>query len=139
MAIPIDRFGVQRLCPLLHALTQLFQNDQTGSVDSTFIQRASHSSSTSSSSHMHLNSKQDSTSESGALLLVTRCLAFLYFFYQFKSLYKHGSKYLVGITGSFTIVSSCIFTSTVINVLKKDFSELKYVYIHWPILFFTIL
>lgn len=99
-------------------------------MDSTFIQRASSPSSTSSSSssHMHLNSKQESTSESGALLLVTMCLALLYIYYQFKSLYKLGSKYLVGIAGLFTVVSSFIFTSTVINVLKKDLSELKYVY-----------
>lgn len=59
------------------------------------------------------------------LLTLTRCLALLYIYHQFRNLYKLGSKYLVGIAGLFTVFSSFIFSSSVINFLNGDFSELK--------------
>ncbi|KAI1301191.1 3-hydroxy-3-methylglutaryl-coenzyme A reductase [Halotydeus destructor] len=59
------------------------------------------------------------------LVTITRCLALLYVYHQFRNLYKLGSKYLVGIAGLFTVFSSFVFSSGVINFLNGDFSELN--------------
>jgi hydroxymethylglutaryl-CoA reductase (NADPH) len=64
-------------------------------------------------------------SDGDALLVTTmRCIAFLYVYHQLTSLYRLGSKYLVGIACLFTVFSSLIFASGVVSVLNKDFSEL---------------
>lgn len=68
---------------------------------------------------------QETSSGDAVILTVARSLALLYVYYQFRNLYKIGSKYLVGIAGLFTVFSSFIFSSGVINFLNGDFSELK--------------
>ncbi|XP_017786105.1 PREDICTED: 3-hydroxy-3-methylglutaryl-coenzyme A reductase-like [Nicrophorus vespilloides] len=59
------------------------------------------------------------------VMTVIRCLAVLYSYYQFCNLHRLGSKYILGIAGLFTVFSSFVFTSTVLNFLRIDFSELK--------------
>ncbi|KAK5639430.1 hypothetical protein RI129_011922 [Pyrocoelia pectoralis] len=59
------------------------------------------------------------------VMTLIRCLAVLYSYYQFRNLHKMGSKYILGIAGLFTVFSSFIFTSTVINFLKIEVSDLK--------------
>ncbi|CAN8016543.1 unnamed protein product [Ixodes persulcatus] len=59
------------------------------------------------------------------VMTVTRCMALLYIYHQFRMLYKLGSKYLIGIATIFTIFSSFVFSSSVINLLEGNFSELK--------------
>lgn len=58
-------------------------------------------------------------------LTITRCMALLYIYHQFRNLYKLGSKYLIGIAGLFTVFSSFVFSSSVVNFLKGNFSELS--------------
>lgn len=59
------------------------------------------------------------------VMTVTRCMALLYIYHQFRMLYKLGSKYLIGIATIFTIFSSFVFSSSVVNLLEGNFSELK--------------
>uniref|UniRef100_A0A224YV73 3-hydroxy-3-methylglutaryl coenzyme A reductase n=1 Tax=Rhipicephalus zambeziensis TaxID=60191 RepID=A0A224YV73_9ACAR len=59
------------------------------------------------------------------VMTVTRCMALLYVYHQFRVLYKLGSKYLIGIATIFTIFSSFVFSSSVVNLLEGDLSELK--------------
>lgn len=59
------------------------------------------------------------------LMTIVRCTAVLYCYYQFCSLHKLGSKYILGIAGLFTIFSSFIFTTTIIKFLGSDMSDLK--------------
>ncbi|RWS13072.1 3-hydroxy-3-methylglutaryl-coenzyme A reductase-like protein [Dinothrombium tinctorium] len=59
------------------------------------------------------------------IVTITRGLALLYVYHQFRNLSKLGSKYLVGIAGLFTVFSSFIFCSGVVNVLNGNFSELN--------------
>ncbi|XP_064461442.1 3-hydroxy-3-methylglutaryl-coenzyme A reductase-like isoform X2 [Ornithodoros turicata] len=59
------------------------------------------------------------------VMTVTRCMALLYIYHQFRMLYKLGSKYLIGIAIIFTIFSSFVFSSSVLNLLEGNFSELK--------------
>ncbi|CAH1121039.1 unnamed protein product [Ceutorhynchus assimilis] len=54
-----------------------------------------------------------------------RSLAILYCYYQFRKLYKLGSKYILAIAGLFTVFSSFIFTMTVLNILRINISDLK--------------
>jgi len=61
------------------------------------------------------------------ILTISRCLALLYVYHQFRNLYKLGSKYLVGIAGLFTVFSSFIFCSGVINFLNGNLTVLKLV------------
>ncbi|XP_074650297.1 3-hydroxy-3-methylglutaryl-coenzyme A reductase-like [Tubulanus polymorphus] len=58
-------------------------------------------------------------------LTVTKCLAIVYIYVQFRKLRKHGSKYLLGISGLFTLFSSFAFTSAMISVLENDLAELN--------------
>lgn len=58
-------------------------------------------------------------------MAIIRCLALLYCYYQFCSLNKLGSKYILGIAGLFTIFASFVFSSSVINCLSGDLSDLK--------------
>ena len=59
------------------------------------------------------------------LMTIVRCSAVLYCYYQFRNLHKLGSKYILGIAGLFTVFSSFIFTSTVINLFGREISDLK--------------
>ncbi|KAK4871731.1 hypothetical protein RN001_015855 [Aquatica leii] len=59
------------------------------------------------------------------VMTVIRCLAVLYSYYQFCHLSKLRSKYILGITSFFTVISSFIFTSAVSNFLTINLSELK--------------
>lgn len=59
------------------------------------------------------------------LMTIVRCSAILYCYYHFCNLQKLGSKYILGIAGLFTVFSSFIFTSTVINFLGSEVSDLK--------------
>ncbi|XP_030369760.1 3-hydroxy-3-methylglutaryl-coenzyme A reductase [Scaptodrosophila lebanonensis] len=59
------------------------------------------------------------------LMTIVRCTAVLYCYYQFCSLHRLGSKYVLGIAGLFTVFSSFIFTTTIIKFLGSDISDLK--------------
>lgn len=59
------------------------------------------------------------------VMTIIRCAAVLYTFYQFRNLHRLGSKYIMGIAGLFTVCSSFVFSSTVINFLRGDLSDLK--------------
>lgn len=59
------------------------------------------------------------------VMTIIRCAAVLYTFYQFRNLHRLGSKYILGIAVLFTVCSSFVFSSTVINFLRGDLSDLK--------------
>ena len=59
------------------------------------------------------------------MLTISRCLALLYVYHQFRNLYKLGSKYLVGIAGLFTVFSSFVFCSGVVNFLNGNLTVLN--------------
>ncbi|KAH8347220.1 hypothetical protein KR059_006805 [Drosophila kikkawai] len=59
------------------------------------------------------------------LMTIVRCTAVLYCYYQFCSLHRMGSKYVLGIAGLFTVFSSFIFTTAIIKFLGSDISDLK--------------
>ncbi|PNF35485.1 3-hydroxy-3-methylglutaryl-coenzyme A reductase [Cryptotermes secundus] len=59
------------------------------------------------------------------VMTLIRCVAILYTYYQFCNLQKLGSKYILGIAGLFTVFSSFVFSSSVINFLGSDISDLK--------------
>lgn len=59
------------------------------------------------------------------LMTVIRCSAILYSYYQFLNLNKFGSKYILIIAGLFTVFSSFIFTSSIVNFLGSEVSDLK--------------
>lgn len=58
-------------------------------------------------------------------MTIIRCVAVLYSYYQFRNLQKLGSKYILGIAGLFTVFSSFVFSSSVINCLTGDVADLK--------------
>ncbi|KAK2178713.1 hypothetical protein NP493_532g01007 [Ridgeia piscesae] len=59
------------------------------------------------------------------ILAITRCLAVMYVYLQFRNLRKLGSKYLLGIAGVFTIFSSFVFSVAVINLVGSDLTGLN--------------
>ncbi|KAF4519164.1 hypothetical protein B566_EDAN008227 [Ephemera danica] len=59
------------------------------------------------------------------VMTLIRCVALLYSYHQFRSLSRMGSKYILGIAGLFTVFSSFVFSSSVINFLRSDVSDLK--------------
>lgn len=59
------------------------------------------------------------------VMTAIRCLAVLYSYYQFCSLHKLGSKYILGVAGLFTVFSSFVFTSTIMNFFRSDVADLK--------------
>uniref|UniRef100_A0A1B6EGS7 3-hydroxy-3-methylglutaryl coenzyme A reductase n=1 Tax=Clastoptera arizonana TaxID=38151 RepID=A0A1B6EGS7_9HEMI len=59
------------------------------------------------------------------VMTAIRCIAVLYSYYQFCTLHKLGSKYILGIAGLFTVFSSFVFSSSVINFLRSDITDLK--------------
>lgn len=58
-------------------------------------------------------------------MTVIRCVAVLYSYYQFRNLHKLGSKYILGIAGLFTVFSSFVFSTSVINCLTGTLSDLR--------------
>ncbi|XP_076667879.1 HMG coenzyme A reductase isoform X2 [Andrena cerasifolii] len=59
------------------------------------------------------------------VMTIIRCLAILFTYHQFRNLQRLGSKYILGIAGLFTVFSSVVFTSSVVNFWRSDISDLK--------------
>uniref|UniRef100_A0A3Q3QHK4 3-hydroxy-3-methylglutaryl coenzyme A reductase n=1 Tax=Monopterus albus TaxID=43700 RepID=A0A3Q3QHK4_MONAL len=59
------------------------------------------------------------------ILTVTRCMAILYIYFQFKNLRQLGSKYILGIAGLFTVFSSFVFSTVVIHFFGKELTGLN--------------
>ncbi|XP_023679090.2 3-hydroxy-3-methylglutaryl-CoA reductase a [Paramormyrops kingsleyae] len=59
------------------------------------------------------------------ILTITRCIAIVYIYFQFQNLRQLGSKYILGIAGLFTIFSSFVFSTVVINFLDKELTGLN--------------
>ncbi|ESO88291.1 hypothetical protein LOTGIDRAFT_126248 [Lottia gigantea] len=58
------------------------------------------------------------------IMTITRCLAVIYIYLQFRNLRRLGSKYLLGVSGVFTIFSSFVFSMAVIHLLGNDLTGL---------------
>ncbi|XP_061913427.1 3-hydroxy-3-methylglutaryl-coenzyme A reductase-like isoform X1 [Entelurus aequoreus] len=59
------------------------------------------------------------------ILTVTRCIAIVYIYFQFKNLRQLGSKYILGIAGLFTLFSSFVFSSVVIHFFGRELTGLN--------------
>lgn len=59
------------------------------------------------------------------VMTIIRCLAILYTYHQFRNLHKLGSKYILGFAGLFTVFSSFVFTSTIMNFIQVELVDLK--------------
>ncbi|KAL6469642.1 hypothetical protein MHYP_G00207610 [Metynnis hypsauchen] len=59
------------------------------------------------------------------ILTITRCLAIVYIYVQFRNLRQLGSKYMLGIAGLFTVFSSFVFSTVVIHFLGKELTGLN--------------
>ncbi|XP_034172374.1 HMG coenzyme A reductase [Osmia lignaria lignaria] len=59
------------------------------------------------------------------VMTMIRCIAILFTYHQFRNLQKLGSKYILGIAGLFTVFSSVVFTSSVVNFGRSEISDLK--------------
>ncbi|XP_011300109.1 3-hydroxy-3-methylglutaryl-coenzyme A reductase [Fopius arisanus] len=59
------------------------------------------------------------------VMTIIRCLAVLFSYHQFRNLQKLGSKYILGIAGLFTVFSSVVFTTSVVNFGRSDMADLK--------------
>ncbi|XP_018366449.1 PREDICTED: 3-hydroxy-3-methylglutaryl-coenzyme A reductase isoform X2 [Trachymyrmex cornetzi] len=59
------------------------------------------------------------------VMTIIRCLAVLFTYHHFRNLQKMGSKYILGIAGLFTVFSSVVFTSSVVNFSRSDVADLK--------------
>ncbi|XP_076369785.1 3-hydroxy-3-methylglutaryl-coenzyme A reductase-like isoform X3 [Tachypleus tridentatus] len=59
------------------------------------------------------------------IMTITRCMAVLFIYHQFRKLHKWGSKYLIGITGLFTVFSCFIFSTSVWKYFEGNFSKLN--------------
>ncbi|XP_040277355.1 3-hydroxy-3-methylglutaryl-coenzyme A reductase-like isoform X1 [Bufo bufo] len=68
---------------------------------------------------------EDVLSSDIIILTITRCIAILYIYFQFQNLRQLGSKYILGIAGLFTIFSSFVFSTVVINFLDKELTGLN--------------
>ncbi|KAI0233587.1 3-hydroxy-3-methylglutaryl-coenzyme A reductase [Lamellibrachia satsuma] len=73
----------------------------------------------------HCEEVDDVKSSDVIILAITRCLAVMYVYLQFRNLRKLGSKYLLGIAGVFTIFSSFVFSVAVINLVGSDLTGLN--------------
>ncbi|KAM7392462.1 hypothetical protein PAMA_007533 [Pampus argenteus] len=62
---------------------------------------------------------------SNHILTVTRCIAIVYIYFQFKNLRQLGSKYILGIAGLFTVFSSFVFSTVVIHFFGKELTGLN--------------
>ncbi|MEQ2290974.1 hypothetical protein AMECASPLE_008596 [Ameca splendens] len=59
------------------------------------------------------------------ILTITRCMAIIYIYFQFKNLLQLGSKYILGIAGLFTVFSSFVFSTVVIHFFGKELTGLN--------------
>uniref|UniRef100_A0A7N8XPD7 3-hydroxy-3-methylglutaryl-coenzyme A reductase n=1 Tax=Mastacembelus armatus TaxID=205130 RepID=A0A7N8XPD7_9TELE len=70
--------------------------------------------------------KAEEVSHSDIIILtVTRCMAIIYIYFQFKNLRQLGSKYILGIAGLFTVFSSFVFSTVVIHFFGKELTGLN--------------
>ncbi|XP_050400448.1 3-hydroxy-3-methylglutaryl-coenzyme A reductase [Patella vulgata] len=74
--------------------------------------------------HEDLQLNPDVKSSDLIIMTITRCLAVIYIYLQFRNLRRLGSKYLLGISGVFTIFSSFVFSMAVIHLLGNDLTGL---------------
>ncbi|XP_046373258.2 3-hydroxy-3-methylglutaryl-coenzyme A reductase-like isoform X3 [Haliotis rufescens] len=70
------------------------------------------------------HNEEDWKSSDMIILSITRCLAVMYIYLQFRNLRRLGSKYLLGISGVFTIFSSFVFSVAIINLLGNNLKGL---------------
>nr|XP_061800236.1 3-hydroxy-3-methylglutaryl-coenzyme A reductase-like [Nerophis lumbriciformis] len=68
---------------------------------------------------------QPSHSSDAVILTLTRCIAVVYIYFQFKNLRQLGSKYILGIAGLFTLFSSFVFSSVVISFFGRELTGLN--------------
>ncbi|XP_072228556.1 3-hydroxy-3-methylglutaryl-coenzyme A reductase-like [Leuresthes tenuis] len=69
--------------------------------------------------------EEDVHSSDIIILTVTRCMAIIYIYFQFKNLLQLGSKYILGIAGLFTVFSSFVFSTVVIHFFGKELTGLN--------------
>ncbi|KAF3701761.1 3-hydroxy-3-methylglutaryl-coenzyme A reductase [Channa argus] len=69
--------------------------------------------------------EEKSHSSDVIILTVTRCMAIVYIYFQFKNLRQMGSKYILGIAGLFTVFSSFVFSTVVIHFFGKELTGLN--------------
>lgn len=70
------------------------------------------------------NDKEEESSDL-MILTVTRCLAVMYLYLQFRNIRQLGSKYLLGISGSLMIISSFVLTAVIVKVFGGNISGLS--------------
>lgn len=69
---------------------------------------------------------QEKTQSSDIVILtITRCMAIIYIYFQFRNLHQLGSKYILGIAGLFTVFSSFVFSTVVIHFFGKELTGLN--------------
>ncbi|XP_034457762.1 3-hydroxy-3-methylglutaryl-coenzyme A reductase-like isoform X1 [Hippoglossus hippoglossus] len=59
------------------------------------------------------------------ILTITRCMAIVYIYFQFKNLRQLGSKYILGIAGLFAVFSSFVFSTVVIHFFGRELTGLN--------------
>uniref|UniRef100_A0A8C4ZKN1 3-hydroxy-3-methylglutaryl-coenzyme A reductase n=1 Tax=Gadus morhua TaxID=8049 RepID=A0A8C4ZKN1_GADMO len=69
--------------------------------------------------------KRQEVSSDVIMLTVTRCMAIVYIYFQFKNLRQLGSKYILGIAGLFTVFSSFVFSTVVFHFSGKELTGLN--------------
>ncbi|KAF6721734.1 3-hydroxy-3-methylglutaryl-coenzyme A reductase [Oryzias melastigma] len=69
--------------------------------------------------------QEDVHSNDFFILTITRCMAIIYIYFQFKNLLQLGSKYILGIAGLFTVFSSFVFSTVVIHFFGKELTGLN--------------
>lgn len=69
--------------------------------------------------------KEEVPSSDIFVLTITRCMAIIYIYFQFKNLLQLGSKYILGIAGLFTVFSSFVFSTVVIHFFGKELTGLN--------------
>ncbi|XP_030209152.1 3-hydroxy-3-methylglutaryl-coenzyme A reductase isoform X2 [Gadus morhua] len=69
--------------------------------------------------------RQEIASSDVIMLTVTRCMAIVYIYFQFKNLRQLGSKYILGIAGLFTVFSSFVFSTVVFHFSGKELTGLN--------------
>ncbi|XP_077865070.1 3-hydroxy-3-methylglutaryl-coenzyme A reductase-like, partial [Saccoglossus kowalevskii] len=67
---------------------------------------------------------EDIMSSDIIIMTITRCLAVFYIYLQFQNLRRIGSKYILGIAGLFTMFSSFVFSTAVVNFMDKEVTGL---------------
>ncbi|XP_070541692.1 3-hydroxy-3-methylglutaryl-coenzyme A reductase-like isoform X2 [Ptychodera flava] len=78
--------------------------------------------------------EEDIMSSDIIIMTITRCLAVFYIYLQFRNLRTIGSKYILGIAGLFTMFSSFVFSTAVVNFMDKEVTGL-----HEALPFFLLL